>query len=372
MQYFPQLKSTSAELKALTNIYKKDSNRIIPILQLTKPRIGKSDPIDSLEKHIERSIKAVGKNKSVILGITNDETFQDANLNQYILDSSQGYLSWRTRLGIINKQFSNCRIIPNVVGEPKKDFLRDYVNQIHLLGKEFDSVAIRLPASLNDEFNDLGQIIEILGLRDLPNESYLIFDFGYVLPTMLENFKKSLRLLDERLIDLNVSSKCIPLFSSCPTSFPMKKKETKVVYSIPMIEYLVLDYVSGLQKLEYGDYGYIHPKRQEGGGFWYPRVDYPCSESDRCYYTRYFNKQTWKENRKLRINTTTSNDIAYRELSEVIIESDCFINDKVNSWGKEQLISNATKIPITGKSPQHYISIRSNIHLEHIKNSLLL
>lgn len=366
MKYYPQLKTTTAELKALTNLHHRDHNNLVPILQITKPRITKSDPIDSLDRHIDKAMKSVGRNRTVIIGVTNDETFQDANLNQYILDSSKGYTAWRTRLKIMKNRYTSNTIVPCVVGKPNADILGEYRLQIDELSKEFGCVAVRIPASLDDDFQDFAKVTTLLGLTKLSNNSLILFDFEYVNPSNIQLFKSCLEKLKNAISDVQLNNKCIPLFSSCPSGFPMKERKSLIINDIDMIEYQILKSIDASGVFSYGDYGYVHPTRLEAGGFWYPRIDYPSQKDNRCFYSRYFNKQTNSVNGKLQIRTTTTNEEAYIELSQGTIQSNFYKNDRVESWGRKQLQLNTEKSPITGKSPQHYISIRANIHLEHI------
>jgi hypothetical protein len=365
MIYYPQVKTTNAEIKAISHL--KSTLNTVPIVQLTKPRLSKKDPIIALEDHIKRVFNQLKEFDKVIVDITNDESFQDANLNQYILDPTDSYVAWRTRLEWIREEFKDKHIIPCAVGQPNSTILDQYKGQINQLVRTFDAIAIRLPSSIYEQFDSFSQLVEILGLNDLPNESYILFDFEYVKPTEIDQFSSALSLLNSEIVKNGINSISIPLFSSCPASFPMKKKETLLVHSIDMLEYKLINQISSLEKFSYGDYGYIHPKRKEGGGFWYPRVDYPCIDETSCFYSRYFNKETWNDSSgRLRINTVVSNDEAYRELSRKILEELSPYDIGLSSWGKEQLERNVREENVTGKSPQHYISIRSNIHMENI------
>lgn len=367
MTYYPQLKTTTAERTAIRETRDHDHNSIVPILQITKPRITKVDPIDALERHIGRAMDDIHSYRSVIVGITDDETFQDANLNQYILDSSNAFEAWRERLAAIRDQHGKTTVvIPCVVGIPRADILSDYTGQIQRLSRDFGRVAIRIPVVPQDAFDELKEVASRLGLRDLPDENYLLFDYGYVDPDELTAFSNSLVSLDAAISGLNLGGECVPVFSSCPSTWPMRQRVSERIHKVPMIEYEVYSIVRDLKRLSYGDYAFVHPTRLEGGGFWYPRIDYPSRTHNECFYTRYFNKETWRENDKLHVRTTLPNDEAYRRLSRTVVDSDFFINDPVDSWGRKQILANVEQESVTGKSPQYYIAIRSNIHMEHI------
>ena len=368
MTYFPQIKTTAAELKAFEQLNFNDSDsEVIPILQLTKPRLSKTlDPLQSLNNHMERVFKRIGKNKTAIVDITQDETYQDANLNQFIHDSSDGYIHWINYLNKLKNKY-NKNIIPSIVGKAAPATLQELKAQINSIYRNFDKASIRLPAKLDGDFSKLKELFDLLELTNRTHKLYVLFDFNFVAAKYLENFKGALNSLDQELRRLGWQSENVILFSSCPASFPIGNRDAGVLEELKMIEYEILEHVSELARISYGDYAYIHPERNEGGGFWLPRVDYPAANHT-CYYMREFNKDMSRDpyTDKLTITTTLPNDKAYKNISSRIISEDFFTQDALTCWGRDQLRENTTADEITGKSPQHYIAIRSNMHMQRV------
>ncbi|MFC7050390.1 beta family protein [Emcibacter nanhaiensis] len=369
MVYFPQIKTTTAELKAFKNLHSREDDEIVvPILQLTKPRLSRTlDPLQSLENHMERVFKRIGKNKKTIVDITQDETYQDANLNQFIHDSSDGYIHWINHLNIIRTDY-NKNIIPSVIGKAAPDTLPELIRQIDSLYNDYDNFSIRLPANVGEDFSKLQEMFDLLGLTEKTDKLYVLFDFNYVGSPHIEELKGTINVLDEKLWDLNWQSTNVILFSSCPSSFRIGNRNPGTLEQQNMAEYEILEYVQNhCDGISYGDYAYIHPERTDGGGFWLPRIDYPAADQI-CYYMREFNKDMSRNPNtgKLTIETTVPNDKAYKNISENISHEFFFQNDPLQSWGRNQILENISADKVTGKSPQHYIAVRSNIHMERV------
>lgn len=368
MIYYPQIKTTASELCAYEKIsVKNDDEKIVPILQITKPRITKSiETVQSLKNHLEKVFKRIGNEKKAIVDITSDETYQDANLNQYIHDSSNGYVSWIERLKEIKSEY-NGNIIPSIVGNASVETLPDIKKQISTLLDDYESISIRFPVKVDDDFSDLSKILNILGLERHTKRLFVLFDFDYRKShtSLIEQIKR----LEEFLVEQDWHGKNIVLFSSCPSSFDIKHRVSEYVEKIEIAEYAVMKSITALSRLEYGDYAYIHPKRNESAGFWLPRLDYPAQDGF-CYYLRSFNKVASRIDGKLKIETTFSNDIAYKNLAKKVVTEQFFIDDRVESWGRQTITENTFASKLSGKSPQHYIAIRSNIHMERVLDHL--
>lgn len=367
MNYYPSIRTTSAELKAINNCSKlKESPNVIPIVQLTKARLSRTDSTKALDNHIERIFNNFGKDKAVIFTVTDDETFQDANIHEFINDHTDGYVLWRNRLNEIKENY-NSNIIPCVVGigQASQHTLEDLKKQISFLARDFKKIAIILPMNLTDDISMFHEAYKLLNLQSVEEKLNVIIDFKYIPPSDQNYFQGKLKNLSESFKKNKYSFNAISLFSSCPPTFDVISKNNFNLEEKSMIEYSIAKHIKQYKNLNYGDYCYIHPQRLEGGGFWYPRVDYP-SINNTCYYMRMFNKSPYRDdNGKLKIETTTPNNEAYIAISKNITAYKFIQEDTLQSWGRTQLINNAAG-SIEGKSPQHYIAIRANIHLERI------
>lgn len=374
MIYYPDIKTTHSELVSYKNLsVAEDDDLVIPIIQLTKPRLSKTiSPQESLNRHIKRVFsEAIPKDKRLIITITDDETYQDANLSNFIHDSANGYALWIECLLNIEKSY-NKKIIPTIIGVANSNNIENIRKQIAFLAKHFTSMAIRLPVNLDSEMSDLVEIMKIFQMLDYCKENkkvYVILDYGFRTQEDLADFSDHLEVLDQNIETEGWKTVNIPLFSSCPSAFPIdKKRESNAISHQKTIEHTILEQIHKTKNLSYGDFGYIHPIRKDGGGYWLPRIDYPAPDGT-CYYSRYYNKQTKRDaNKKLKITTDPSNFVAYRSLAKEMVKKDFFQNDTLKSWGRSSLIQNSvsSENDISGKSPSHYIAIRSNIHMERI------
>lgn len=367
MIYFPQVKTTPSELKAFTNLNtKSDDSRIIPVVQLTKPRVARTlDYAQTFENHLDKIFKSFGKDKKLILDITGDETFQDANLSLYINDPSQGYLSWVKRVIDIQSSY-NGKIIPTLVGKASSLTLNDLKLQAKKLLSSFENISLRLPIQPGEDLSQLETVIDMLGLGQEMHRLYMLFDFESV--KTWSSIQDTVLALNELVIKNKWKSTNIILLSSCPSNFPISRRTANYIEKCHMSEYEALKELLKLpnRKIFYGDYAFIHPKRNESAGFWLPRIDYPANDGI-CYYVRSFNRKASRtEDRKLVIETLIPNDKAYRDISRAVTAEEFFKKDKVSSWGRDQIQENVDSVEITGKSPQHYIAIRANIHMERV------
>lgn len=371
MIYFPQIKTTPSELKAFSHLRQKENNaRVIPVVQLTKPRVAKTlDHAQTFENHLERIFKVFGDQKRLVLDITGDTTFQDAYLSSYITDSSQGYLNWVNRVVDIKHNY-NSQIIPSLVGSASPETMGDLQLQAKKLLDNFDYISLRLPIQPEEDVAQLEKILDMLGLSKFMHKVYMLFDYGSV--KTWETIKESVLSLNQLIEKNQWESTNVILLSSCPSNFPINGRSANEIEKCHMAEYNTLKAIISLpkRKISYGDYAFIHPKRNESAGFWLPRIDYPADDGI-CYYVRSFNRKASRTaTGDLKIETLTPNDKAYRALSEAISNQDFFTQDKVSSWGRDTIKKNVTEEEITGKSPQHYIAIRANIHMERVLSFL--
>lgn len=373
MKYYPVLKTSQSEIRALANTLQSDSKQtIIPLLMLTKPRISDNSS-SSLQNHIKRILSKLGKNRKVVIGITDDEKFQDASLSQFLYDSAEGYYAWQRQLA--RAKGLNNNIIPCVIGNPNANNLKNYKLQIQQLAETFSEIAIKLPAIIEDDFSEIIKILKFIDFPLMKHGNLVYLDFGYIESLQFEKFMNMLPKLNETIEDDNsIKSTFIILFSSCPSTFPIgKDRENCKIQEVPMLEYSVLEkIISVCGRLKYGDYAYIHPKQSESGGIvWYPRIDYPVQQGNHCYYARYFNKEITRKDRNFRIITHVSNEEAYIALSKKFANELFFKDDFIKSWGREEISSNTSSSPENiGKSPSHYIAVRSNIHMTRILSIL--
>lgn len=363
--YFPQIKTTPAELKAYYNLSPERKIQTCPILELTKGIKGK------MEGQLNRIKTYIGEDECFILDLTRDTTFQDASIKDMQNMHQEGYRKWREFLEQV--QFEN--LIPSLVGSFKH--LDDFTKQIKFFDKYFNGkFAYRIPIALNDDIQDLKIILEQVLLCNVNNSDnvYLILDFKSIAEHNIEAFSRQINDIKIVLEEVAFQGFVLPMFSSYPQIPPsdLSTKEKCGFGEMPLVEYKLREIIlnSGL-KFVYSDYGFIQPERKSsGGGLWYPRIDFPTS--DKCYWVRYYNKTMYKDdNFDNRVKTEPSNEEAYKNIAEIVVEKEWYQLNKIPCWGTEQ-IENASQNEIEGKSPQYWIAVRSNIHMSRIIDTILL
>lgn len=359
--YFPRIKTTPAELKAFDNLTDERKAHACPILELTK---GIKENIDGQVKRIRSYI---GEEQCFILDLTQDETFQDKTIKDFQNEHQDGYKKWCQFLNDINFE----KLIPSLTGSLQH--LGDFIKQIEFFDKYFENgFAYRMPVSLNDNMQDLKTLLEKVLFANVKSSQkiYLLLDFKSLTGRDIETFEAKLSEIKVVLEELNFEGTLLPMFSSYPQVPPPNDTRDGDMGEgdMPLREFALYDVLnkSGL-KFKYSDYAFIQPVRKStGGGLWLPRIDFPTW--DRCYWVRYHNKEMYTdENDDRRVKTEPSNEIAYRRIAEKVVTEPWYKARKnyIVCWGTEE-IENAALGEVGGKSPQHWIAVRANIHMSRV------
>lgn len=359
--YFPRIKTTPAELKAFDNLSEDRKIHACPILELTK---GIKENIDV---QINRIRSYIGEDQCFILDLTQDETLQDKTIKDFQNEHQDGYRKWCQFLNDINFE----KLIPSLTGSLK--YLGDFAKQIEFFDKYFENgFAYRMPVSLTDNIQDLKVILEKILLPNVKSSEkiYLLLDFKSLKDRDVELFREKILEIKSVLEEVNFQGTLLPMFSSYPQVPPPNDTRNEEIGEgdMPLREFALYDILmkSGL-RFTYSDYAFIQPTRKStGGGLWLPRIDFPTW--DRCYWIRYHNKEMYTDiNGDRRVTTDPSNEIAYRRIAEKVINEPWYKlrQNYISCWGTEEIESAATG-KVGGKSPQHWIAVRANIHMSRV------
>ncbi|MBK0015679.1 hypothetical protein [Kosakonia sp. S42] len=353
IKYYPIIKTTIAEMRALKNINAATWTRLTPVLELTKSRKGKNNPDSSVYKKVDEICQVV-KSERIILDITTIESLLNSDIESF-LDDQNGFENWCNFIGYVKIKIPG--VIPVVLAYPDSQ-LNDLFLQVENLSKHTQHVAIRLPIfedGLGSLFANLIQLIQ--------HRSYLIhsiiFDASYVYERIgAEPFKYIIDFISYFYSQVNGFYSGNYIF--CSEHYPanitdyLKKNQDQynnVIYygnvdlhrnvSMALVNSNIPDI------LLYGDYACIHPFRNDVKSYnWIPRIDYPTESSI------FFSK--------------VRRDVGgYGQCASNIIRLPEFQKDNLNCWGMDE-IKQAALIKPGGLNPSYWISVRSNIHMSRM------
>ncbi|EOS8317900.1 beta family protein [Vibrio parahaemolyticus] len=338
-RYYPLLKSTVSELRALKLLDEDDLVRTTPIFELTKSRKSKNNPGCDVYKKVDEILEIVG-DLEFILDITNEESLTNDQIESFF-DDSNAFYNWTDFVRRIRTE-KKANVVPMVLAydDSEKDTL---MLQARRLLKYCSRVCIRIPVELvGDEIVET--LIEVAAeLEDV----LIIVDLGYVrddtnLGVKMQDGAELLR----DVLAIDDSLETVMLASSFPASVvSVVPNKEKMSSSFKMYTYQIYQYLLKTDPdLQYGDYACIHPYRGEARPMiWIPRIDYP-----------YDSKVLFERCRR--------EDGGYEVCASNIVADPNYSKNRIDCWGCNEIDDAANGI-LNGKSPSYWISVRSNIHM---------
>lgn len=333
-KYFPILKTTVSEIRAIRQLNCTEDSNITPIFELTKSRKSKYDEIGSVYKRIDEISEIVNQNK-FILDITSEDSLSNQQIESFF-DEHNHFENWRLFIKSLKERDLNvCPVIQAYDDSLETDLLQ----QMTYFSDNFQGFCIRLkPDYLEMDISD--RLIRTAQAFNF----ILILDLEYIDDENLSLVKSKFKKYIERCLENSLSIKNIIL---CSSSFPpIVNHKNQFSGKISTLEKQVYQEFSRDFKdldFNYGDYGSVHPFRNDTTAYnWVPRIDYPL-ESDIIFC------------RKQR------DDGGYKDCANRIVKMTDFKNSRINCWGYNEIIDACT-VP-NGKSPSYWISVRINIHI---------
>ncbi|MGP2522355.1 beta family protein [Pantoea ananatis] len=347
--YYPILKTTIAEMRALKNLDAITWERFTPILELTKSRKSKNNQESCVYRKIEEIKELVGTNE-FILDLTSIESLSNEQIESFQSDIN-GFENWCNFISVVRS--NNMNVVPVLIAYPDSS-LDDLLLESRQLCTTVKKIALRIPVcepDLDDLFLTLRTFIRL----NYAEIGCLIFDGGYIFDEIID-ISPLLNIIYEFYSELpeDFNGRIVFASSSFPASTLEKVTGDKFNNSFPLQTFPLFEkIVKGLKALGvektifFGDYACIHPNRNESKAYnWIPRIDYPTANM--IYFSR---------NRR--------EEGGYIECAKRIALLSHFKTDTLKCWGMTEIKKTSAGDP-GGKSPSYWISVRSNIHMSRM------
>ncbi|WP_407906423.1 beta family protein [Escherichia coli] len=347
--YYPILKTTIAEMRALKKLDFVAWRNITPILELTKSRKSKNNQESCVYRKIDEIKEIVGDNE-FILDLTNIESLSNEQIESFQSDRN-GFENWCSFISEVRE--SNLNVIPMLIAYPDNT-IDDLVLEMQQLCAITQKIAVRIPICEPD-LDELFIILRQILCQNYAGIGYIIFDGGYIHDEIIDPLPL-VNIISSFCSELpdSFSGKVVFASSSFPASAIERVSGNKFnnsfyLQTLPLFK-RVVDGLrdNGVKKdIFFGDYACIHPNRNESKAYnWIPRIDYPTV--DKIYFSR-----------------SRREEGGYIECAKMISSLSCFKNDSLQCWGMVEIRRTSAGSP-GGKSPSYWISVRSNIHMSRM------
>ncbi len=344
--YFPILKTTSAELKAYNFLDSAVQNTILPIFELTKSRKTTNNLESKLEKKIDKLYEIVS-DKPFIIDLTTETTYSNKEIERMIYDGSNGYKNWVDFIKNQKEKFPS--IIPMIHYHPEKS--KEVKKQIISLGKICSNLAFRVDVFQEETSEYIKEVLTFCNQLQSSHKTMIILDSSFISiakTDRINEFKKRVKKIVNDNKENNRIGAFIYAFSSFPKSVTDKGYDGGDSYGeFPITESRIQQLLLPSKKLYHGDYGSIHPKRYDtGGGGWIPRIDVVSASEESFFYHRY-----------------RRDEGSYTLCAKKVLQNEKYSKiTQVKAWGDEE-IEYAGQGQPRGKSPSHWIAVRSNLYM---------
>ncbi len=347
-KYFPIIKTTIAEIRAIRNLQKSDLQNMIPILELTKSRKSKNNQESCVYRKIDEVCELLGS-KEFILDITGIESLVNEQIESF-QDDSNGFENW---CNFINKiKNDGVNVVPILLAYPDSS-LKNLSLEASQLCRDDSKIAVRVPVCEAD-LEDLFDVLKTFISNHESSIEFLIFDAGYI-DVLDDNNKKVVDVINGFLgcLSKKFTGSCIFASSFFPASPLDKITGDKMNNSFSLGSSKFYHQIKALLgskvSIQYGDYACIHPYRGDGKAYnWIPRIDYPIL--DKVFFSR-----------------TKREDGGYVSCAKTITALSEFSKDNLICWGMSEIKLASGRSP-GGLSPSYWISVRSNIHMTRMSS----
>lgn len=328
--YYPNLKTTDSELRALRNLSAEIKKKICPVFELTRSRKTKSTPSGSLSKRADQ-LKEAYSGRFILDLCTEPTLMNDETLD--LFDEGSGYESWKNFLGRnFGGEIVPCALyVEDGSGENFKE-------QIGWIIQKYGRVCLR--TSVADEFiaSLYSWALEVAS----PEQIILCPILYYVPESEFNSAVSACQYYINSVIGNRPPRELIFVASSFPRSVLDLPGCLDTTGSFNATEVTLEDTL----KLAYpnlpisnSDFASVHPRRYETkGGTWVPRIDY--FEGNTFRYSRFRQSAGGYVTAAMMIDTAS-------------------IARLPRCWGTDQIsLAKAKRLP--GASPSFWISVRIN------------
>lgn len=348
-EYFLVIKTGQAEIRAIENSNRESLEKLYPVIELTRGRkktLEGDIVIHPFENRLNK-LKDVLKGMDVAIDVTSDSALSCDEVDA-MYQYENGYERWVNFIKSIKDEGCFGAITPTLMlNFDDPDYENNLGIEIEKLSTYFDAIMYRDSIENESCYSDIPFILE-----RLPQDKKLIvlIDCGYTPQAMEENV--SLRLLKriQNLKENILDSRCELAF--CATSFPNNISE---IGGLNYDEFRIAEvYMHEKIKrrfpdVHYGDYGSINPKRNDNiimARGWVPRIDVPLFKE--VFY-----------HRRRRVGSPYPD--TYEKVARDVL-NDPKYPYQLKCWGCSQIELCSTSAP--AGSPNYWISVRMNIHIE--------
>lgn len=332
--YYPILKTTVSEMRALKQFDCSNSLLIMPIFELTKARKSKYDEIGDVYKRVQE-IKGIVKGNSFYLDLTSESSLSNTQIESYFEDFND-FENWRMFIESLVNDGLHVRPIIQAYDDST---IEELYRQMEFFSDLCDSFAIRL----KPEYLDMDIALNLI--RAAQSFKYsTILDGEFVddenLNYVASEFASFLAQCKRENLQLQTVVACS---SSFPSMINHKNQDSGEfnLYERDFFYKLASNHPTLI--IKYGDYASVHPFRNEVAAYnWVPRIDYPTGS------TIVFCRKKREAG-------------GYEDCAARMVEKEAYKKSPIFCWGGQEIIDACTKP--NGRSPSYWISVRINIHL---------
>ncbi|MBY5619958.1 beta family protein [Rhizobium leguminosarum] len=329
--YYPNLKTTDSELRAIRHLGSDVKSRITPVFELTRSRKTKSLPEGSLETRAKQLNEVYGANSFILDLSTEQDLMNEETVN--LFDEAAGYAHWKTFLEAnFSKSIVPCALY---VEEGSKD---NFKEQVRWIVAAYGRVCLR--TSVADEF---AATLYAWALEVANEKKIILCPILYYLdPTELTKTAQACQFYITTVVGNRYPDALIFAGSSFPRYVTDligcgDDRGAFDLNEIRLEDWLKQNYPN--VPLEKSDFASVHPRRYPTkGGNWIPRIDY--IDGDQFRYSRIRRDQGGYAAAAMRIDTTS-------------------IMKLPRCWGTNQIVSAKNGV-VLGGSPSFWISVRIN------------
>lgn len=332
MPYYPNLKTTDSELRAIQHLDDSTKKNLLPIFELTRSRKSKNLPEGSLHRRMSQLIQNYG-NFSFILDLCTEEALMNSETIE-LFDEYEGYKNWVEFLDTAESGV----IIPCVL-YIEDGSEEEFKKQASTLKNKYGKVCLRTSVSDDEDAPKLYRWL----YEEIGPENIIVCAILYFIEDGADLiYRAKCETFIRTVIRNNIPGTLLFPGSSFPRFVTDQDgcEDLEGQFEAREIK-LESELISTHRNLpiEPSDFASVHPIRYETrGGNWIPRIDI----FDGTFYS---------------YNRARRGDGGYKEAAKNVNKS--LLNKLPNCWGKSQILA-AISGKVTGGSPSYWISVRIN------------
>lgn len=329
--YYPNLKTSDAELRAISHLSTSAKRGMVPVFELTRSRKTKALPDGSLLRRLHQLKDLYGAGAYILDLCTQEELMNSETVALFSED--HGYGNWTSFLSDnVDRDVVPCLLY--VDGGSRENFQKQAVDLQRIFGK----VCLRTSAS-----DELTPRLMIWLSEVVPQSSIIVCGILYYIePGRLDYYKEVCQNFMREVVGNRSPAAILFPSSSFPryiTELPGCDDDAGSFRSQELVLETWLQMQFPNRKIQPSDFASVHPVRYPAsGGNWVPRID--IFDGGGFQYLR-----------------IRRDDGGYREAAKAITSDQ--LSNLPDCWGRDQ-IEAARRGAVAGGSPSYWISVRIN------------